>query len=293
MAVETLQDLLDLIETGPSDVRESLELIKKQLPTLPEASELNASDLFLLQDVGNGSAKRIPRSVVDMQYSHASKQTKASGSLVNLFDVPHGGTVHITGDETIESFGSGVDGKQVVVVFDGEATIVNEVSPAQTNINTGTGEDYEARPAVINERIRMMYDDEQWHFISLPPPVRIENANGWARRQADGDQVIWRRTTVTQDQPPTDRRLSADVQLPASFISTNGMVAHVSLPVHSGDQFNNFDRDDVVSWGPSAPGGSGVFTGSDVRLSVFANSDTVNENSSIDNVSLTINGDWK
>ena len=105
------------------------------------------------------------------------KVEMASQTTMDLSGVPNGTLVKITGATTIESFGAGVDGKQVVIVLDDEVTIQNNA-----NTNTSTGEDYEARPAVINERIRMLYDDGQWHFISLPPPVRIQNANGSAVR---------------------------------------------------------------------------------------------------------------
>lgn len=62
----TLQDLINTINEDPSQVREALELIKRQLPAYPEATEAADADFIPLTKAGGGTEK-LPLPILDQR----------------------------------------------------------------------------------------------------------------------------------------------------------------------------------------------------------------------------------
>lgn len=61
-----LQDLIDTINEDPSQVREALELIKRQIPAYPEATEAADADFIPLTKAGGGTEK-LPLPILDQR----------------------------------------------------------------------------------------------------------------------------------------------------------------------------------------------------------------------------------
>ena len=118
---------------------------------------------------------------------------------------------------------------------------------------------------------------------------RDSNDDGEYTRYADGTQLCWRRFTIEES---SSQRLTTDVSLPATFASTNQMVAQLNVPVHSASEFNGINRQDLRQWGTSAPGGSGTFSTSTISTSVFTVDGAVSSGATIANMQLTVKGRW-
>lgn len=104
----------------------------------------------------------------------------AGEQTINLTNVPHGGTVVISaGDaDTIQSITADTPGKHVTLVFADEITVRNGVGLEDDQIITGIGVDYKTRPAHANERIRLMYEGGQWHFIDTVEDREVVTLGG-------------------------------------------------------------------------------------------------------------------
>ena len=115
------------------------------------------------------------------------------------------------------------------------------------------------------------------------------NDDGHYIRYASGKQECWRTFTIEES---SDQRLTLNVILPATFASTNEMVAQLNVPMHSSSEFNGLSRFDVKQWGTSAPGGTGRFTTSSIATTVFTVDGAVSPGATITNMQLTVKGRW-
>ena len=115
------------------------------------------------------------------------------------------------------------------------------------------------------------------------------NANGSYVKFACGTMITRTRFTITES---STVRLIADVTLPAAFASTADMHPQLTLPTHSGSSLTGVARTNIESWGCAQPGGSGVFTTTQIGCSVFCKSSAVSPGATIDDMYLTVTGRW-